>query len=531
MPPKLTLHIHRVSNVQLEKRFIHKPPKLYVEIEIKTSNSIHHPKTKGIRDFNAQWEEEFVLDGTKDNQIVRFYLKHAPTIGCDRIIGEAECIVLDLLPSSGTSPIQKDLKLYDIKGAGLIGTIVVSASYRGSQDEEQRSSEDGGEIPYEDTQESPDNAIQDVADDTADLPEGMQEPSIETQQLYKDAVQHLFAEANTVVTEQLGPDSLFGKVGQLRDRLSKLSGIVSTSNKLAQLHPWVDLAWQVCSSLYKVAEKQYIADKKIIDLVATMETTFGFIEDAEKIKEDAIPLRPIIEDLLTQVAECATFICTYLQPSFAKRAMKGLLTDPSTKIAEFTTQFIKIRESLMEKVQLHMGLVSSKVLGVVEELREFIIRTIAAQLSIADPVLQSQICAAINEDRSIVDSSLEKQFAHLLRRPLTTAAQSLLGPIVIVLDALDEYGDVNSRRSLLTLIANEFTQLPNNFRFLIMSRPELDIKNVYSNHLNIKSISLTDLKNAVPEIGLYLTSELSHIRQEKRVPGDWPKDHDIDKAA
>lgn len=120
---RIFIVVHRVSNVQLEKRFIHKPPKLYVEIEIKTSDSIHRPKTKGIRDVNAQWEEEFVLyvlfypccvagidgisrDGTKDNQIVRFYLKHAPTIGRDRIIGEGECIVLDLLPSSGTSPIQ-----------------------------------------------------------------------------------------------------------------------------------------------------------------------------------------------------------------------------------------------------------------------------------------------------------------------------------------------------------------------------------------------------------------------------------------
>ncbi|KAK7676720.1 hypothetical protein QCA50_020296 [Cerrena zonata] len=620
LPPKLILHVHRVSDVQLEKWFVHKPPKLYVEIEIKTSDSIHRPKTKEIRDINAQWEEEFVLDGTKDNQIVRFYLKHSPTIGRDRTIGEAECILSELLPLSGTPPTQKDLKLYDIKGTGLIGTIVVSAGYRGSQDEAQLSSEDVEEIPYEeDTQESPDNAIQNVADDTADLPEEMPEPSIETQELSKDAVQHLFAEANTVVTERLGPDSLFGKVGQLRDRLGKLSGIVSTIDKLAELHPWVDLAWQVCSSLYKVAEKQYIADEKIIDLVATIEATFGFIEDAEKIKEDAIPLRPIIEDLLRQVAECATFICAYLQPSFTKRAAKGLLTDTTKKIAEFTAQFVKLRESLKEKVQLHTGLVSSKVLGVVEALREFsiinvlkpsdmnaanrplclhgtregilqrimdwvenvddneqnilwlhglagsgkstiantvaarlhelrrrgaflffernktdrdaVIRTMAAQLAIADPILRSRICAAIDEDRSIVDNSLTKQFADLLRRPLTTAAQTLLGPIVIVLDALDEYGDVNSRRSLLNLIANEFTQLPTNFRFLITSRPELDIDSLLWWNPKITSISLNEIRDTIPEIHLYLASELAHIRKVKGMPDNWPRENDLDEVA
>ncbi|KAK7676695.1 hypothetical protein QCA50_020327 [Cerrena zonata] len=630
LPPNLVLHIHRVSDVQLEKRVFRKPPKLYVEIEIKTSDFIHRPKTKEIRDVNAQWEEAFVLNGIGNNQIARFYLKHAPTIGRDRTIGEAECTVSDLLPSSGTSYFQKDLKLYDTKGTGerrLIGTIVTSASYRGSQDEGQPSSEDAGEIPYEeDTQESPDDGIQDlpettqdVTDDTADLPEEMQEPSLEMQELSKDAVQHLFAEASSVVTERLGPDSLFWKVGQLRDRLGKLREIVNTIDKLAQLHPLVDLAWQVCSSLYKVVEKQYTTDEKIIDLVATIETTFSFIHDVEKIEEDAIPLRPIIEDLLRQVTECATFICAYLRPSFTKRAAKGLLTDSTKKIAEFTAQFVKLRESLKEKVQLHVGLVSSKVLGVVEELREFsiinvlkpsdmnaahrplclhgtregvlqtvmdwvenvdddgrnilwlhglagsgkstiantvaarlqelcrrgaflffernktdrdaVIRTMAAQLAIADPVLRSRICAAIHENRSIVDSSLEKQFADLLRRPLTTAAQSLLGPIVIVLDALDEYGDINSRRSLLSLIADEFTQLPNTFRILITSRPELDIYNMFSGDPEIASISLNEIEDTIPEIRLYLASELAHMRKAKGMSDDWPEEYYLDRVA
>ncbi|KAK7684528.1 hypothetical protein QCA50_012475 [Cerrena zonata] len=630
LPPNLVLHIHRVSDVQLEKRFIRKPPKLYVEIEIKTSDFIHRPKTKEIRDVNAQWEEAFVLNGIGNNQIARFYLKHAPTIGRDRTIGEAECTVSDLLPSSGTSYFQKDLKLYDTKGTGerrLIGTIVTSASYRGSQDEGQPSSEDAGEIPYEEgTQESLDDGIQDlpettqdVTDDTADLLEEMQEPSVQMQEFSKDAAQHFLAEANTAVNERLGPDSLFERVRQLRDRLSKLSGIVSTIDKLAQLHPWVDLAWQVCSSLYKVVEKQYTTDEKIIDLVATIEATFGFIEDAEKIKEDAVPLRPIIEDLLKQVAECATFICTYLKPSFAKRATKGLLAESSTKIAEFTAQFIKLRESLMEKVQLHTGLVSSKVLGVVEELREFsainvlkpsdmnaahrplclhgtregimqtitdwvenvnddeqnilwlhglagsgkstiantvsarfyelgrlgaflfferdktdrdaVIHTMASQLADADPALRSKISAAIERDRRLVNRDIEKQFTHLIRGPLHDAAPSLLGPVVIVIDALDEYGDIKSRRSLLPLIAKEFTKLPNNFRFLITSRPESDIENVYWQHSNIKPISLTDMRDVIPEIRLYLSSELAHLRNVKRMPSDWPKEYNLDRAA
>lgn len=163
--------------------------------------------------------------------------------------------------------------------------------------------------------------------------------------------------------------------------------------------------------------------------------------------------------------------------------------------------------------------------------RDAVIHTMAAQLADADPVLQSKISAAIEQDRQSINSHLEAQFDHLVHRPLDDSSPSLLGPIIIVLDALDEYGDINSRRSLLTLIANEFKHLPTNFRFLITSRPESDIENVYLNRSNIKSISLTDIPDPTPEIHLYLSSELTHIRNVKRMPGDWPEEYDLDRAA
>ncbi|KAK7678089.1 hypothetical protein QCA50_018882 [Cerrena zonata] len=57
MVPKLTLTVHQVVDVQLEKHFHgQKAPKLYVEI--KTSESGLHGKTKGIHDLAAQWEDK-----------------------------------------------------------------------------------------------------------------------------------------------------------------------------------------------------------------------------------------------------------------------------------------------------------------------------------------------------------------------------------------------------------------------------------------------------------------------------------------
>jgi hypothetical protein len=49
------------------------------------------------------------------------------------------------------------------------------------------------------------------------------------------------------------------------------------------------------------------------------------------------------------------------------------------------------------------------------------------------------------------------------------------GPVIIILDALDECGDPVSRKSLLSLLAQELTKLPPFFRFLITNRREADI--------------------------------------------------------
>ncbi|KAK7684527.1 hypothetical protein QCA50_012474 [Cerrena zonata] len=615
MVPKLTLTIHRVSDVQLKNCFLErKTPKLYVEIE--TSESELHGKTKVVRHLDAQWEEEFTLDGIDENQIIGFRLRRSHTFSPNRMIGKADSTISDLVTPSGISSIERNLTLYGIKDMEKrrpIGTLVVSAKCiyplgeekGSSENEEQISDKDG--IPSEEIQE-------------ASRPES---PS-KREELPPKAPEHKAADrafnaAKMSLEEQLGPDSIYKKVGKVLEKLELLSGIVSKVDELAKLHPWVDFAWQVCSSLYKIVQQQQLIDRRVFDLIATIESTFDFIEDAKKVKEDAIRLESIITAMLNQVTECATFMCTYLRPGFAKRVVAQQMSDSNKKIDEFNEAFAKLRECLMEKVQLHTALVSSKILGGVEQLlqsdalnllrpavmdaasrplclhgtrrvvlqkiidwvmdvhnnggnilwlhglagsgkstiantiasrihevgrrgaflffernktdRDAVVRTMAAQLADADPFLRSRICAAIDKDRSVAYSPLGKQFAHLVRHPLDEAAPSLLGPIVIVFDALDEYGDTPSRQSLLSLIKNEFTKLPSNFRFLITSRPELDIKYFLSENPKIESISLTDMTDSIPEIRLYLSSELTHIRNVKRISSDWPNDRYINWAA
>lgn len=46
--------------------------------------------------------------------------------------------------------------------------------------------------------------------------------------------------------------------------------------------------------------------------------------------------------------------------------------------------------------------------------------------------------------------------------------------MAIILDAFDECGDSHSRKPLVHLHSTHLPQLPNRFRFLVTSRPELD---------------------------------------------------------
>ena len=106
-----------------------------------------------------------------------------------------------------------------------------------------------------------------------------------------------------------------------------------------------------------------------------------------------------------------------------------------------------------------------------------VIRTMAHQLACADPDIQSAICAEINGVFNVSTPPINTQFTKLLLEPLAAIAKlHMQGPIVIILDALDECGDSKYRQSLVALIAKEFSRLPSGYRFFITSRAEPDIE-------------------------------------------------------
>lgn len=165
-----------------------------------------------------------------------------------------------------------------------------------------------------------------------------------------------------------------------------------------------------------------------------------------------------------------------------------------------------------------------------------VIRTLAYHLANFDPQLRSSICAAIDKDRSIAMAPLRTQFTKLLFEPLTTASRLLTqGPIVIVLDALDECGTMDTRGTLLSLIAQEFPKLPSVFRFLITSRADPDIDMLFTENNRIKALELAvATESSIQDIRAYIRSQMALIREKqrmRRLPADWPGEDNIDILA
>src|SRR5580698_4749059 len=65
-------------------------------------------------------------------------------------------------------------------------------------------------------------------------------------------------------------------------------------------------------------------------------------------------------------------------------------------------------------------------------------------------------------------------FESLILEPLTDLC--IVGPILVVIDALDESGDTTGRTGLHAFLAENLKRLPSNFRVVITSRPEKAIE-------------------------------------------------------
>jgi hypothetical protein len=133
----------------------------------------------------------------------------------------------------------------------------------------------------------------------------------------------------------------------------------------------------------------------------------------------------------------------------------------------------------------------------------------------------------IHKDRMIPLCALSSQFTKLIINPLSSLeALHSQGPILIVLDALDECGSAAERQKLLKVLAEQIKDLPSNFRFLITSRAERDIQCAFQSvpHILPQELKLMSTEGN-QDISAYFRYRMAAIRMKNEHLGlqaDWP---------
>ena len=105
--------------------------------------------------------------------------------------------------------------------------------------------------------------------------------------------------------------------------------------------------------------------------------------------------------------------------------------------------------------------------------------TISRDLSDHDPQFKSALSRVVKDNRAPRTSlSVSEQIERLIIGPSKNIDS--IGPLIVVVDAVDESGEKGDRRQLLDVLSQQFTgrKLPANLRFLITARPERDILDV-----------------------------------------------------
>ncbi|KAL5503723.1 hypothetical protein ACEPAH_7794 [Sanghuangporus vaninii] len=135
-----------------------------------------------------------------------------------------------------------------------------------------------------------------------------------------------------------------------------------------------------------------------------------------------------------------------------------------------------------------------------------VIRTIAYMLASHHPSIARHILCALESNKTIRGAAIEKQFEKLISEPLQAASALIAGPIVVILDALDECGNAEQRRDLVQLLKTDFIVLPPKVRILITSRPEGDIVEDLPESDRIRRI---ELKESRHDVDLYIRQEMA----------------------
>jgi hypothetical protein len=142
---------------------------------------------------------------------------------------------------------------------------------------------------------------------------------------------------------------------------------------------------------------------------------------------------------------------------------------------------------------------------------EKVFSTMARDLAYQNPEVKRSLANAIRERNWPKWTDITQQWENFLVKP--SALLPTDHPILLVIDALDESGDPQSRKGLLPILANRAIELPANVRILITSRPLDDILWAFRSRAHIISKVIDDIPESsiTHDIKSYISERLALV--------------------
>ncbi|KAG9047372.1 hypothetical protein FS837_002425, partial [Tulasnella sp. UAMH 9824] len=162
---------------------------------------------------------------------------------------------------------------------------------------------------------------------------------------------------------------------------------------------------------------------------------------------------------------------------------------------------------------------------------EQVLCALARQLALSPRTeVASAILASVRANENAAHQSLEDQFQKLLIEPLQSLNHPSR-PLVLVVDALDEFQDTQYPVEFIDLIHDHTSKLPANIKFLLTSRPEATLLNAVREGWQIADLDTIADTDVNADIKLFVEAEFSAIRQKRgkkhQLDDTWPSAGDI----
>jgi hypothetical protein len=145
-------------------------------------------------------------------------------------------------------------------------------------------------------------------------------------------------------------------------------------------------------------------------------------------------------------------------------------------------------------------------------------RNIAYQLALFDGRFRESLLQATIRHGTMNSFSLQEQFEKFLIEPMTKV--SMVGPVVIVIDALDESGVEKERKEVLQAIANAAPKLSSFVKVLLTSRDERDIRAALPPAS--LSVSINEAAKIADDIRTYIDDRMADIIESHQLEREWP---------